>query len=109
MLEVGGELAGYAGLDDGGEVADVMTMAVAPEHRGRGLGAVLLDALQHEARRRGVEHLVLEVRADNDPAIGLYTGRGFAEISRRRGYYRPGPVDAIVMRKTLTAEGDRDG
>ncbi|NHA68399.1 ribosomal protein S18-alanine N-acetyltransferase [Phycicoccus sp. CMS6Z-2] len=109
VLTVGDEVAGYAGLDDGGDVADVMTVAVAPEHRGRGLGGVLLDALEDEAGARGAEHLMLEVRADNTAALALYTRRGFAEVLRRRGYYRPDGTDALVLRKTLSRERAGDG
>ncbi len=50
---------GYAGLDHGGEVADVMTLAVAPSARGRGWGRVLLDELERRARSRGAASVML--------------------------------------------------
>jgi ribosomal-protein-alanine N-acetyltransferase len=99
--ERGGVVVGYAGLDRGGEVADVMTIAVAPAAQGEGLGAVLMDWLVVEARRGGAEHLMLEVRADNVAAQRLYTRAGFANLSVRRRYYQPGDVDALIMRLTL--------
>jgi len=99
--EQGGALVGYAGVDRGGEIADVMTIAVAPPAQGRGLGAELLDWLIGEARRGGAEHLMLEVRADNVAAQGLYTKAGFVMTSVRRRYYQPGDVDAQIMRLTL--------
>ena len=102
-------LAGYGGLDHGGEVADVMTVAVAPRARGTGLGRALVAELESRAGGRGAEHVMLEVRADNDPAIGLYTQRGFGTVSTRRGYYQPGSVDALVMRKSLSRNGALDG
>lgn len=105
----GGALAGYGGLDHGGEVSDVMTVAVAPAARGRGLGRALVDELERRATARGAEYLMLEVRADNAAAVALYEGRGFAVLSRRRGYYQPGSVDALVMRKTLSTNGGLDG
>lgn len=95
-----GTVLGYAGLDHGGEVADVMTVVVAPAGRGRGLGRRLLEALEERALRRGEQHLLLEVRADNTAALGLYAAEGYATLRTRRGYY-PGGVDALVMRKTL--------
>ncbi|WP_390622718.1 ribosomal protein S18-alanine N-acetyltransferase [Mobilicoccus massiliensis] len=98
------DLLGYAGLDHGGEVADVMTIAVAPSGRRRGLGTLLLDALADLARARGEQHLLLEVRADNAAALALYERAGFRTLSTRRRYY-PGDVDAHVMR--LTLEGPR--
>ena len=99
--EQGGALVGYAGVDRGGEIADVMTIAVAPPAQGKGLGGVLLDWLIGEARRGGAEHLMLEVRADNVAAQRLYTKAGFVMTSVRRRYYQPSDVDAQIMRLTL--------
>jgi [ribosomal protein S18]-alanine N-acetyltransferase len=96
---------GYAGLDHGGEVADVMTVAVAPRAQGRGLGRLLLSELEARARARGAAHVILEVRADNDAALGLYERSGFVVLNTRRRYYQPGDVDAIVMRKSLQDRG----
>jgi [ribosomal protein S18]-alanine N-acetyltransferase len=92
---------GYAGLDHGGEVADVMTIAVAPRAQGRGFGRLLLAELEQRARTRGAAHVILEVRADHVAALGLYERSGYAVLSTRRRYYQPGDVDAIVMRKSL--------
>jgi [ribosomal protein S18]-alanine N-acetyltransferase len=98
-------LLGYAGLDHGGEVADVMTIAVAPGAQGRGLGRVLLSELEQRAAARGADHVMLEVRADNLAALGLYERSGFTVLSTRRRYYQPGDIDAIVMRKSLPERG----
>jgi [ribosomal protein S18]-alanine N-acetyltransferase len=94
-----GRLAGYAGLLVSGREADVQTIGVAPAMQGRGVGTLLLRALTAEAARRGATSLVLEVRADNDAAIGLYAREGFERISVRRRYYQPGDVDAWIMRR----------
>ena len=51
---------------------------------------------------------MLEVRADNAAAIGLYERAGYAVLSTRRRYYQPGDVDALVMRKTLQENGSDD-
>ncbi|HSU74104.1 MAG TPA: ribosomal protein S18-alanine N-acetyltransferase [Terrabacter sp.] len=100
-----GTITGYAGLDVAGEVADVMTIAVAPAHRGSGVGRVLLAELVRRATERAVDAVLLEVRADNDAARRLYDRAGFEVISVRRRYYQPGDVDALVMRLLLT-KGD---
>jgi [ribosomal protein S18]-alanine N-acetyltransferase len=97
----GERVVGYAGLDLGGEVADVMTLAVAPEDQGAGLGARLLRLLSGRAREAGAAYLMLEVRDDNAAAKGLYARAGFEVLSVRRRYYQPGDVDALVLRKTL--------
>lgn len=101
----GAEVIGYAGLDHGGEVADIMTVAVSPAARGRGLGRRLLDELEARAAARRAASVMLEVRADNTPAIGLYERAGYAVVSTRRRYYQPGDVDALVMRKNLSDRG----
>ena len=99
--EQSGTLVGYAGVDCGGEVADVMTIAVARPAQGQGLGTVLMHWLIAEARRAGAEHLMLEVRADNAVAQRLYSNAGFANLSVRHKYYQPGDVDALIMRMHL--------
>jgi ribosomal-protein-alanine N-acetyltransferase len=99
-------VVGYAGLDHGGDVADVMTLAVAPAARGRGWGRVLLDELERRARGRGAASVMLEVRADNEPALALYENGGYAVVRTRSRYYQPGDVDALVLRTSL-AEGGR--
>lgn len=98
-------IVGYAGLraDNRGGDGDIQTVAVAPEHRGKGLGRLLVEALLGEARQRLVSSVFLEVRADNDAARGLYSSLGFEEIDRRVGYYQPDGVDAIVMTLALGA------
>jgi ribosomal-protein-alanine N-acetyltransferase len=101
IAEQSGTVVGYAGVDCGGEVADVMTIAVAPPAQGQGLGTVLLHWLIAEARRAGAEHLMLEVRADNLGAQQLYSAAGFAVLTVRSRYYQPGDVDALIMRMHL--------
>ena len=96
-----GVVVGYAGVARRGEVADVMTIAVAPEAQGQGLGSLLMEWLIDAARCGGAEHLMLEVRADNMAAQQLYSKMGFAMLSVRRRYYQPGDVDAHIMRLQL--------
>lgn len=101
VSELDGAVVGYAGVDHGGDVADVMTIAVAAAARGQGVGKVLLDWLIADARRGGADYLMLEVRADNVAAQRLYARSGFVTLTVRRRYYQPGDVDAQVMRLKL--------
>ena len=104
VLDGGDGIEGYAGVDLGGDVADVMTVAVVPGWRGRGLGDLLVGELVRRAGKSGAGSVMLEVRADNGPARRLYERHGFEEVSVRRRYYRQpdGPdVDALVMRRRL--------
>jgi ribosomal-protein-alanine N-acetyltransferase len=99
VAEDGDRIVGYGGLIAYPDEAHVATIGVAGARQGEGIGARLLDALLGEADRRGVPVVLLEVRADNELAQGLYRRRGFAEIGRRRGYYQPSGADAVVMKR----------
>ncbi|WP_347352854.1 ribosomal protein S18-alanine N-acetyltransferase [Intrasporangium sp.] len=100
-VDVADRILGYAGLNLAGETGDVMTIAVTPAARGRGLGHHLLGELVRRARVGGIRSLLLEVRADNAAARTLYERNGFEVISVRRRYYQPGDVDALVMRRLI--------
>ncbi len=55
-------------------------------------------------RLAGVTEVILEVRASNQPALGLYRRLGFVETGRRPGYYMDPPEpaeDAVLMRLGL--------
>jgi ribosomal protein S18 acetylase RimI-like enzyme len=56
---------------------NVHDLAVRPEHRGRGVGRLLLEEIERRARARGSSKLTLEVHATNEAAIGLYRRFGF--------------------------------
>lgn len=80
--------------------AEILTLAVRPEARRRGLARALVDVANEAARLRGSTRLFLEVAEDNTAAIELYRRSGFASVGRRRGYYpRPdgSAVDALVL------------
>src|SRR3712207_7548383 len=98
VAEDGDRVVGYAGLIAYDDEAHVATIGVAPDRQGEGIGAQLLDALLVEADRRSPV-VLLEVRADNEVAQGLYRRRGFTEVGRRPRYYQPSGKDAVVMRR----------
>lgn len=99
-------ITGYVGVDRAGGTADIMTLAVASRAQGHGLGRTLLDNGIGASRSSGATALMLEVRDDNTAARALYDRAGFAEISRRRRYYQPGDVDALVLRLLIDGGGD---
>ena len=79
---------------------EVLTLAVLPSLRRQGIAAALLGRALEAARQIGATRLLLEVAADNGPALAFYRRHGFQPLSRRPGYYRraPGlPVDAEVL------------
>ncbi|MDZ7854291.1 MAG: ribosomal protein S18-alanine N-acetyltransferase [Halomonas sp.] len=81
--------------------AELQAILVAEEARRRGLAGRLLTAVVDQACTWRSERLLLEVRAGNEQALGLYRRAGFGEDGRRRGYYSSGEVgrreDALLM------------
>ena len=84
----------------GGE-AEILTLAVAPQARGRGLGRALLQAAIARLEAQGAQSLFLEVGTDNPHALALYAGLGFAKVGMRKAYYAG--RDALVLRLSLPA------
>jgi len=82
----------------GGE-AEILTLAVAPEERRRGTGWALVREAASYAHRLGATMLFLEVAADNEPALKLYVGLGFAPVGLRKAYYQG--KDAQILKASL--------
>ena len=59
------------------DTAWLISMWVAPEARGLGVGDALVDAVIEHARTSGAARLVLDVADENQPAIALYARKGF--------------------------------
>jgi ribosomal-protein-alanine N-acetyltransferase len=79
----------------------INNFAVRSEYRRRGIGAVLLDRVLQEARRRKANAAFLEVRSANHAAQALYEKSGFRAIARRANYYSDPCEDAVVMTLVL--------
>jgi ribosomal-protein-alanine N-acetyltransferase len=101
---VGRTLVGFilSRLADG--EAEILSVAVVPARRGRGLARALLNL--HLGRLAGlrVRAVFLEVDEDNTPARRLYERAGFREVGRRPGYYQQGAgkaATAVVLRRDL--------
>jgi ribosomal-protein-alanine N-acetyltransferase len=75
--------------------AELLTLAVVPEARGRGIGRALLYAAMRKAASCGAETLYLEVAESNAAALSLYMAAGAKPVGRRRRYYPTG-ADALV-------------
>lgn len=93
----GNETVGYVGLMFVEEEAHVTTVAVAPEHQGRGLGAQIMLGAVRIALDEPARHMSLEVAVGNARAQALYRRFGFAPVSVRKGYYQMTGEDAYVM------------
>lgn len=100
-VEVGGFLLWRRAADE----AEIVTLAVRPEARRRGLGGRLLDRTMDRAREQGVTRLFLEVAHDNLAALALYGSRGFEPVGKRPDYYvRPdgSRADALILALNLS-------
>jgi len=95
IVEAEGGIIGFGGAMFVGEDAHITTLGIAPAHRRRGIGSLLLLTLIDRALDAGTRNLTLEVRESNVDAQLLYEHFGFAEVGKRHGYYRD--EDAVVM------------
>ncbi|MFE7542258.1 ribosomal protein S18-alanine N-acetyltransferase [Streptomyces platensis] len=106
VAEQDGRLVGYGGLAAVDGTGDIQTIATARDQWGSGLGARLLTELLHAATDFECHEVLLEVRVDNLRAQRLYERFGFEPIGFRRGYYQPGNIDALVMRRTTQTSSE---
>lgn len=94
---------GFVLLRVAADEAEILTIAVDPGRRRRGIGRRLIEAAAAASIARGASALFLEVAEDNGPALRLYEGMGFRTVGARPGYYRraAAAVAARAMRLDL--------
>lgn len=92
-----GEVVGYAGAWMVVDEAHVTTVAVAPDHRRRGIGRMMTVEILRRAKANGMLCSTLEVRAGNEAAVQLYQSLGYEVSARRKAYYPDNQEDALVM------------
>jgi ribosomal-protein-alanine N-acetyltransferase len=95
VLEEDGAVSGYIGLKLISDDAHVMTIAVRPEHRRRGLARTLVEAALADPASAGARRVHLEVRPSNAGARAFYGLLGFVQTGLRPAYY--GDEDALLM------------
>jgi ribosomal-protein-alanine N-acetyltransferase len=104
-LRMGRKTIGFAVSRMAADEAEILSIAVALSHRGRGLSRnLLLTHLGHLAGR-GVRTVFLEVEENNQPARRLYERAGFGIAGRRERYYREAngvQLNALLMRRDLS-------
>jgi ribosomal-protein-alanine N-acetyltransferase len=104
-LRLGRKTIGFAVSRLAADEAEILSIAVAASHRGRGLSReLLLTHLGHLAGR-GVGTVFLEVEENNAPARRLYQRAGFDIAGRRERYYRQPDgeqLNALLMRRDLS-------
>jgi ribosomal-protein-alanine N-acetyltransferase len=98
------EVIGYIDYWHIGPEIHIITVAVHPDWRRRGIGSALMDLLLGEAKRSGAKTVSLDVRPSNQPALELYRKFGFEQTGLRRRYYQDNDEDALTM--TLRIENN---
>jgi ribosomal-protein-alanine N-acetyltransferase len=101
-------LVGYLVISRYVDAWHVMNVAVAPDHRRRGIATTLLEKLFELTAGRGRRGYTLEVRVSNHDAIALYERLGFKARGVRRGYYTDNREDALIMWKDPVGDAGED-
>jgi|TARA_B100000530_G_C15867215_1_gene451864 ribosomal-protein-alanine N-acetyltransferase len=94
------------------EQAEILRIGTHPNYQRQGIASNLVAELNQQLQALTVESLLLEVRADNLPAIALYEQQGFETIHQRKGYYKTAhkpAVDALIMQLNYKNKADRSG
>lgn len=97
LVEEDGQAVAYAGawmVYDEGQITNI---AVRPESRREGYGAIVTRKLIKELFNRGMTEIFLEVRISNIAALALYRRLGFTVKGVRKSYYTNPTEDAYIM------------
>lgn len=84
------------------EQAEILRIGTHPDYQRQGIASQLFATLNNELINNKVESLLLEVRADNAPALALYGRQGLTVIHKRKGYYQlphQPSVDALILQR----------
>ena len=96
LTRSGGFLLGRVIADE----AELLTLAVPPQHRRTGIARALVGAFHEDVKLRDAQSAFLEVSEDNTAARALYRATGWIESGRRKAYYHAPDgtrQDAILM------------
>jgi [ribosomal protein S18]-alanine N-acetyltransferase len=96
----GGTMIGFILSRMAAGEAEILSVAIAPRQRGRGLARPLLDLHLRRLAGLGTRAVFLEVDESNAPARALYRRAGFRDVGRRQSYYQSG-ASALVLRRDL--------
>ena len=100
----GDELQGFILSRLAADEAEVLTIAVKPKLRGKGIAARLMTANMERLTVAGAKTWFLEVEAQNSAALALYKRFGFEKVGERKSYYKKADGDsalAFILRRSL--------
>jgi len=97
-----GEIRGYTIGQSKNESAEIISLAVDPIWRKKGIGKTLTNFLINNFKEKGVKEISLHVRIKNKAGITLYQNLGFQILKTIKNYYSNGD-DAYLMKRNLGA------
>lgn len=95
-----GVIAGFAIMKFNDLTAHLLLLAVQPGERRGGVGSAMLRWLEKSCVTAGIQHIRLEVRADNLAAKNFYSRLGYRQLGRVAAYYDR-RESAVVMGRSL--------
>ena len=98
-----GDLLGYGGISLVADEAEIITVAVDPRYRRRGIARCLMEHMLRLADQARAS-VYLEVRESNIPARKLYAALGFSDAGVRKNYYTSPRENAVLMMRIPGAE-----
>lgn len=104
-LRLGGSTIGFIVSRTAADEAEILSVAVAQKHRGRGFSRDLLRTHLGHLAGHGLKTVFLEVEENNRPARALYERAGFRVVGRRERYYKDASgeqLNAVVMQRDLS-------
>jgi [ribosomal protein S18]-alanine N-acetyltransferase len=105
LIDAFGRLCGVCALVRKGEAIHLARVAIVPNLRGTGLGKILMRHAIAMAKSSGARTMTLYAYERNIPALRLYTGCGFEEVSRASG--APAGGDTLMLSLDLMAQDPR--
>ena len=84
----------------------LLSFAVAPEHRRRGAGTMLLKRLTGRLSAKRRNRITCEVRETNLTALNFLKSQGWKAYDVLRGFYRDSDEDAYAMRFRCTENSE---
>ena len=100
VAESEGRIIGYTIGQLKRESAEIISLAVDPNWRGKGIGKKLTNFLLEHFKEKGTKKISLHVRTENEIAISFYKNLGFKILKTTKNYYQNGD-DAFLMKKEI--------
>ena len=80
---------------------ELVSIAVHPKYKGRGVGKFLMGKMVKDGKEKAVSSIILDVRRSNRKAQKLYRKFGFKKVGLRKRYYSDSQEDAIIMKRAF--------